>query len=120
MNYLILFLLLSFGYYLVNLKNKSILFLVVLFLIYIYNEKLLPDTYWNLPSKKNIDTFEFGKLSKLYNKFIGSVSIEESKLLKHKIQNEINTIYFSFPNHLHNELDKFLYHKYGFVKKLTS
>ena len=115
MNYIILLILISRGYYLANLKNKSTLFLVLLLGVYIYYERLVPDSFWQIPQPLYKESFEFGKLEELVNKY-NKGSLEEDIILKNKIQKEINTIYFSFPNHLHPNIDKYLYQHYGFIK----
>jgi hypothetical protein len=115
MNYLGLLLLLAGFYYLINLENKSIVFLVILVGVYIYYEGLLPDTFWMLPSPTYKDSFEFGKLDKLVREYKKGSPDEDDKL-KHQIQQEINTIYFSFPYHEHKRIDNYLYRHYGFEK----
>lgn len=113
MNYVILMIILGLMYYLINLQNKAILFLVLLIGGYIYYESLVPDTFWTIPKPRKKKTFEFGKLDRLINAY-NSSSIEESDKLKEKIQKEINTIYFSFPNYLHSDVNKYLQQHYNF------
>jgi len=115
MNYIILLILLSIGFYFINNKNTSIIFLVVLLGLYIYYERVVPDTFWEIPQPLYKENFEFGKLDRLINEY-NRGSLKEDNKLKIDIQKEINTIYFSFPNHLHPNIDKYLYQNYGFVK----
>lgn len=117
MNYLILLLILVFLYYIINISNKSILFLVIIGGVYIYYENILPDTFWEIPEPLYRNKFEFQKLDKLIKKYKKG-DLKENILLDKDIQHEINTIYFSFPNHLHLELDKYLYSHYGFNKSV--
>lgn len=113
MNYIVLLLILALLYYLYNLENKAILFLFLLLSSYIYYERLLPDTFWKIPQPSYKEEFEFGKLDRLISQY-NKGSKEQNIKLSREIQHEINTIYFSFPNHLHPKINKFLYQHYGF------
>ena len=115
MNYIILLILLAIVYYIVNLNNKSIYFLCLLLGFYIYYESILPDTFLTIPYPLKKETFEFKKLDKLINEY-NKGSLEEDIKLHKEIQKEINTIYFSFPNHLHSHIDDYFYRHYGFIK----
>lgn len=113
MNYIILLLLLAFTYYLIKLKNKSLLFLFLIIIAYVYYENLLPKSFWEIPQPTYKKTYEFNKLDNLINEYKKS-SPENAKIIKKNIQKEINTIYFSFPNHEHSQIDDYLYKTYNF------
>ena len=115
MNYLTLLAILALFYYLSTFENKSILFLFIIIGLYIYREGLLPDTFWILPNPVYKQKFEFRKLDNLIVEY-NSSTLEESNILRQLVQDEINTIYFSFPNHLHPYLDEYMYKHYGFKK----
>lgn len=113
MNYIILLFILLLLYNLYNLENKAILLLFILLGVYIYYENLLPDTFWEIPKPLYREKFQFGKLDRLISQYNKS-SREQDEHLKILIQKEIDTIYFSFPNHLHEKITEYMYSHYGF------
>ena len=96
-----------------NYLGYIVIFVLLLLGLFIYYERLLPDTFWEIPHPQNKDDFEFGKLDRLINQYKTN---NGNKTIRDEIQHEINTIYFSFPNHLHPKIDQYLYQNYGFTK----
>lgn len=115
MNFLIIFMFISLLYYLYSFENKSIIFISLAIIYYIYYNNLLPQTFWKLstPINKN-DKFNFQKLDDLIDQYNNCELVQQEKI-KLDIQKEINTIYFSFPNHQHQDISNYLKLKYNFI-----
>lgn len=114
MNYTILLLMIALLYYIINLQNKAILLLIILISLYIYYEGILPNKFWKIPEPLYKEKFKFGKLDKLVSEY-NKGSFENNEDLIKEIQEEINTIYFSFPSYQHDDISNYLYRLYGFM-----
>lgn len=127
MNYLFLFTLLTIFYFLAS-NNKISIILILGFGIYIlYNDNILPKSYFTLPKKRKRLDFDFPKLKKLfkesedlYQDFLNtkdSNDYQKYKLKLGEIQQSVNTIYFSFPYKQHHLLDRFFQENYDLNSK---
>jgi len=125
MNYLLLFILITLFYYYRN--NSSILVLGIFIIYLLYNDNLLPKSYFELPKKRKRLEFNFPKLKQLfeesdelYQDFLNTKNAniyQKYKLKMNDIQQNINTIYFSFPYHQHHLLDRFFEENYDLKSK---
>jgi len=120
MNYLLLCIIISVFYFFRN--NSSIVLLGVLIIYILYNDNLLPKSYFELPKKRKKLDFEFPQLKKLFSEsddlYQDYLNTNESsvyqkyKLKQKEIQEKISSIYFSFPYHKHKLLDRFFKENY--------
>lgn len=116
MDYITLFILICFMYYLINLKNKNILLIFLIIGFYLYREELLPKPFFELPIKTKSDYFNLDTLDDLIKRY----QEDKNNYLLKLIKKEINTIYFSFPLHLHKKLDEQLYFNYGIKNRFKN
>lgn len=113
MNYLYWILFISFIYFIITKKEKSILLIFVLGGFYLYYESILPNNFFELPKKKYQDEFDFPRLDKLINLYY-KANNEDSLIYENEINRKIKNIYFAFPKHQHKSLNNFFNRKYGF------
>lgn len=123
MNYYYLMMIIAILYYLLSNQYFSILVILGFIIYLIYNEKLLPKSYFELPQPRKALTFEFPKLDNLfkesedlYQNYLNTKNpndLLKYQLKRQEIQKQINTIYFSFPYSQHKLLDKYFYQNYS-------
>ena len=120
MNNVIIIILILSIYYITSFENKGIPLLVLLISLYLYYNNYIPTKYLKLPIKnikeKDDTKYNFIKLDRLINDYNKSNKQNEKSILN-KINREVKIIYFSFPNHLHHEIDYHLQFNYN-IKKI--
>lgn len=91
-------------------KLILIIFLYMVYLCYVNN--MIPETFWEIEKKREPE-FEFSRLSKLYNKYKNENNSVKKSTYGDAINEEISMIYFSYPNYMHEKLDRYFYENYG-------
>lgn len=96
-------------------KNKNYLIMVLFALYYLYINNLLPQDIIDIPERKPSKTdFRLKKIDQLVKRYNESNNEFEFLRLKKLIDEEINKLYFIFPQHEHDKIDEYLYNNYGF------
>lgn len=123
MNYYYLFFIIATLYFLIAKQQFAILVILGFIGYLIYNEKLLPKKYFELPQTRKTINFEFPKLERLfkesedlYQDYLNTKKPDDLlkyQLKRQEIQHDINTIYFSFPYSQHKLLDEYFYQNYS-------